>query len=199
MDATTIIAGLFVIMIFSSLGGGSPQQIRGMRYTEVAVAEIPDPNYLGVVGDDARERIEQFIGNYNKKVSALEATAMADSLMKYGSDYNVNPKLVASLIARESRFNKSAVSSAGAIGLGQLLPQTAEAMKIIDAFDIDQNIKGTTRYVRRLLDAWSGHPQQVVQALSSYLEGPNAINRNSGFTSHTKSYVEDILRIYQRI
>jgi soluble lytic murein transglycosylase-like protein len=113
--------------------------------------------------------------------------------------YNVNPKLVCALIARESAFNPRAVSSSGALGLGQLLPTTATALKIDNAFDPEQNIKGTTRYIRFLLDKWKAHPQQVSLALASYAEGHNALSRNGGYSVKTKGYVEDIINIYWKI
>lgn len=199
MDTTTaVVVFLFVMTILSSLGGKgySPPVPTEVVYTEVSIVEFPDPTYFEVVGEPARVQIGQYVSKHR---GPEEAEIITDSIMRYSQQYDLNPKLVAALIARESRFNPSAVSKSGAIGLGQLLPSTVEHLKIENPYDIDQNVKGTARYLKRLLDKFSGYSQQVSYALASYLEGPNAVSRQGGFTSHTKAYVEDILKIYQRI
>lgn len=207
MDATSaIITLIFVITIFSASTGGRvavPGFGGGESKVPVSatlnVQAVPDPYYISVSGDDAEWHIQQFIMKKNKNASYWDASMMASSMMKYGGVYNVNPKLVCALIARESAFNPKAVSSSGAKGLGQLLPATASALEIDDAFDPDQNIRGTTRYISFLLEKWKAHPQQVALTLASYAEGHNAISRNGGYSSKTKGYVEDIINIYWKI
>jgi len=207
MDAAgAIIVLIFVITIISSSTGGRiavPGLSGGPStvpiYSNINVEAIPDPNYIAIAGDNAQISIEKFILTYNKKTSYWDAGIMSASMIKYGSIYNVNPKLVCALIARESAFNVRSVSSSGAMGLGQLLPGTAQALEVEDGFDPEQNIRGTTRYIRFLLDKWKSHPQQVTLALASYVEGHNAISRNGGYSTKAKGYVEDIIRIYWKI
>ena len=124
---------------------------------------------------------------------------MASSMVKYGQQYNVNPKLIAALVCRESAYNPFAVSSSGAIGLGQLLPSTAKSLNVMNPYDIDENLMGTTRYVRLMLNRWKDHPQQVPLALASYAEGYGAVTRNGGYKESTKRYIEDIIRYYWKI
>lgn len=206
MDAAgAIVILIFVITIISSstggriavpgLGGEARVPIRA----NLNVEAVPEPTFIAVAGDDSQDGIEKFILKYNKKTSYWDASLMSSSMVKYGSMYNVNPKLVCALIARESAFNPRCVSSSGAMGLGQLLPATASALEIEDGFDPDQNIRGTTRYIRFLLDKWKSHPQQVTLALASYAEGHNAISKNGGYSTKTKLYVEDIIKIYWKI
>ena len=128
--------------------------------------------------------------------STDEAMTITDSIMRHSRTYNLNPKLVTALIARESKFNPRALSSSGAVGLGQLLPSTARGLDISDPYDIDQNAKGTVRYFKSLVDRFSG---KVSNAIAAYLDGPNAVSRQGGFSAKTKVYVEDILGIYQKI
>ena len=207
MDATAaIVVLIFVYTIFSaSLGGkvGLPVigggEAKVPLHTNLNVQALPDPDFISVSGENSQTNIEKFILKFNKKTSFWDANVMSSSMIRYGSMYNVNPKLVCALIARESAFNPRAVSSSGALGLGQLLPTTATALKIDNAFDPEQNIKGTTRYVRFLLDKWKAHPQQVSLALASYAEGHNALSRNGGYSVKTKGYVEDIINIYWKI
>jgi soluble lytic murein transglycosylase-like protein len=207
MDATgAIIVLIFVITIFSAstggrislpgLGGG---ETKVPIYTNLNVEAIPEPTFISVAGEDSQGSIERFILRYNKKTSYWDANLMSASMVKYGSIYNVNPKLICALIARESAFNPRSVSSSGAMGLGQLMPATASALEVEDGFDPDQNIMGTARYVRFLLDKWRSQPQQVTLALASYAEGHSAISRNGGYSTKTKGYVEDIIKIYWKI
>jgi soluble lytic murein transglycosylase-like protein len=209
MDAAgAIIILIFVVTIFSAStgkGGRGPVPRGGVGenkvpvYANLTVDAVPGPDYSVVAGEDSQGKIERFILHFNKNTSYWDANLMASSMVKYGSIYDVNPKLVCALIARESGFNPRSVSPTGAVGLGQLLPTTSTALEVEDRYDPDQNIKGTTRYIKFLCDKWKAHPQQVALALASYLEGHGAISRNGGYSTKTKEYVEDIIRIYWRI
>lgn len=219
MESTAaIIVILFVVSIFSSFGGNkgySPPStdappapaplkdlppIGAVSTKEVYKTAKPsgpiDPTYFAVVGENSRSSIENYISSYRKPA---EAADIADSIMKHSQAYQVNPKLIAALIARESRFNPRAVSSSGALGLGQLLPSTCKSTGVDNAFDIDQNVKGTVRYMKYLLGRFKDYTDQVSFALAGYLEGPNAVARNQGYKAHTRSYVEDILDVYNKI
>lgn len=206
MDAAgAIIVLIFVFTIMSASTGGRigvpglGGETRVPISSGLNVEAVPEPSFIAVAGDDSQGGIEKFILKYNKKISYWDANLMSSSMVKYGSMYNVNPKLVCALIARESAFNPRCISSSGAMGLGQLLPATASALEVEDGFDPEQNIRGTTRYMRFLLDKWKSHPQQVPLALASYAEGHNAISKNGGYSSKTKLYVEDIIKIYWKI
>ena len=208
MDAAAAIVTLiFVITIFSAATGGrvAVPGLGGGReatvpiYTNLNVDAVPDPYFFSVAGENSQNKIEQYILKHNKNTSYWDANLYATSMVKYGGMYNVNPKLVCALIARESAFNPRSISSSGAMGLGQLLPNTATALNVDDAFDPDQNIRGTTRYMKFLLEKWKSHPQQVPLSLASYAEGHNAITKNGGYSMKTKGYVEDIIRIYWKI
>lgn len=200
MDTTTgVIIFIFVVSILTSFGSNKgytppspPPPPTGAVYSEVTGVE-PDPTYFAVVGENARSSIENFILKYRSNDISY---SIADSIMRHSQAYDMNPKLVTALIARESKFNPRALSSSGAAGLGQLLPSTARNLDITDPYDIDQNVKGTVRYFKSLIDRFKG---KISSAIAAYLEGPNAVSQQGGFSSHTKAYVEDILSIYQRI
>jgi len=210
MDATgVLIVLIFVITIFStSTGGnlgfpGAPADKRVPIHANVNAEKIPESTFVSVAGQNVEEQIGKFILSYtsksSRKVTFWDASLMASSMVRYGGRYDVNPKLVCALIARESAFNPQAISSSGAMGLGQLLPKTAESLQVNNAFDPDQNIHGTTKYMRFLLDKWKSHPHQVPLALASYAEGHNGIERSGGYTMKSKFYVEDIIKIYWKI
>jgi soluble lytic murein transglycosylase-like protein len=208
MDSTTtVIVLLFVITILSSLGGNKgytppaseptpPSPPRPVTRPVTPSYGPVDPTYFAVVGENARVSIESFISKYR---NADESAAIAGSIMRHSNSFNVNPKLVAALIARESRFNPRAVSKSGAVGLGQLLPSTCKTVGIDDPYDIDQNAKGTVRYMKYLLDRFKGASDPVAFAIAGYLEGPNAVERNNGYSAHTASYIKDILDYYHKI
>ena len=197
--ATVAVVLIFVFSIFSGFGGnkcykqpsGPVFPVDKANYQTVLVGE-PAPGFSGG-GENARLAIQRQIAKYR---SPDEAAQIADSIMRHSQTYDLNPKLVAALMTRESKFNPHALSSSGAIGLGQLLPSTARGLKIDDPYDIDQNAKGTVRYIKSLVDRFNG---QVSNAIGAYLEGPNAVMRNGTYSDHTRSYVQDILTIYQGI
>lgn len=199
MDAATgLIIFVFVASIFSGFGnkGYTPPPASSapasVIYTQAATLE-PAADFSASAGPNTRAAIEKFILGFRR--SDLAAT-VAESIMRHGQAYDVNPKLITALIARESKFNPRALSSSGAAGLGQLLPSTAKGLGVDDAYDPEQNVKGTTRYFKSLIDRFPG---KASSAIAAYLEGPNAIKRNGGFTESTKTYVDDILTLYQKI
>ncbi len=207
MDASTaVIIALFVMTIFSSFGGvtapssknirPNPNVVRQADRTPIPTSGSINPYFKGVLPSSARSLIHKFILKYRKPHEAAEIT---NSIMIHSQKYNVNPKLVAALIARESRFNPRAVSSAGARGLGQLMPSTAKSLGITNAFNIDQNAKGTIRYVSYLLSRFKKKSKQISFALAGYLEGPNGVARKNGYSGQSQAYINDIFRYYRKI
>jgi len=127
--------------------------------------------------------------------SEEELTFIAQNIVKYSANYCIEPELAAALIARESGYYPRAVSRSGACGLGQMIPSTARNMGISDCFDVDQNVNGTLRYFRGLLDRWSGYDDQTDCALASYLSGPGNVSCGKGAqwqNGSTSRYLQDI-------
>ena len=106
--------------------------------------------------------------------------------------YNLPRDIFLSLIQQESRFNPTAVSPRGAIGLGQLMPATARELNV-DPRDPMQNLEGSARYLRRMLDQFG----DMELALAAYNAGPGRV-RQAGNTipniRETQNYVPSILR-----
>lgn len=209
MDATTgAIVLIFIISIFSGMGnnkGYTPPPApkfpvaaptvpapAGAIDTGVAVAP-PPAGFAAVDPVQTSAAINSYIQKYRSGDLAAEITG---SIMKHAQTYNLNPKLAAALIARESKFNPRALSSSGAMGLGQLLPSTAKGLGVENGFDIDQNARGTVRYLKSLIDRFSGN---VSAGVAGYLVGPNAVKRDGTISDHTRSYVEDIYKIYYKM
>lgn len=108
------------------------------------------------------------------------------------SRYNLSPDLIRSVIRAESNFQPTAVSSAGAMGLMQLMPDTARDLGVTNAFDVRQNVDGGARYLRQMLDRFKG---DLKQALQAYNAGPGAVEQYKGDVpfAETRQYVKRVL------
>ena len=128
----------------------------------------------------------------NQVVSDDVLDEVAYYIVLYSRSYCLEPELAASLIARESGFNPKAVSSTGAKGLGQMIDSTARSMGVEDPFDIQQNLKGSLGYLKKLFDKCEGRPNQADLALASYLQGPNAVAKHGRVPDSVKRYIREL-------
>jgi len=111
------------------------------------------------------------------------------------SRHNVDPNLVRALVKVESNFNPNAVSRKGAMGLMQLMPQTARQLNLKNPFDPQQNIDAGVRHLKQLLDSYNG---DVRLSLAAYNAGSGAVSRSRGIPrySETQNYVRRITNLY---
>jgi hypothetical protein len=111
--------------------------------------------------------------------------------------YRLDPDLVNSVIRAESGFNVRAVSPKGAQGLMQLMPGTASALGVQNAFDARDNIEGGARYLRELLERYDF---DLIKALAAYNAGPQRVEQYGGVPPYheTKAYVARIVRDFNK-
>jgi hypothetical protein len=108
-------------------------------------------------------------------------------------EYGVDKSLVKAVIRAESGYDPNAVSSKGASGLMQLMPKTAEGLKVSNIFDPKQNIRGGVRYLKFLLDTFKG---DVSLALAAYNAGLSRVAQYGGVPPfmETRNYVDKVLQ-----
>ena len=105
--------------------------------------------------------------------------------------HGLSPALVEAVAWQESRFNQTAVSRKGAVGVMQLMPGTSRVLGV-DPNDSSANIRGGTTYLASLLQRYNG---DVIKALAAYNSGPGAVDRHGGPPpfKETQAYVAAIL------
>lgn len=157
---------------------------------------------------DAADRFELALVSLNQgpdgaAVRAPRLQHMQEVADKYGKDIlratldtRVSPALVLAVIGIESAGQADAVSHAGAVGLMQLIPATAERFGVSDSTDPVQNIKGGVAYLDWLLKEFDNDP---VMALAAYNAGEGAVVANGGVPPYaeTRDYVPKVLAAWQ--
>jgi transglycosylase-like protein with SLT domain len=123
--------------------------------------------------------------------------ALMQMASKIARRHGVAEPLVHAVIEVESKYNPKAVSRAGAMGLMQLMPKTADKYSVADAFDPVQNVDAGVRYLKDLLERYSG---QVRLALAAYNAGEEAVERHGGIPPYreTIDYVRRVQRAAAR-
>ncbi|MBU2702011.1 soluble lytic murein transglycosylase-like protein [Sporomusaceae bacterium BoRhaA] len=108
----------------------------------------------------------------------------------------VDPKLAQAIARAESDYSPSAVSSAGAVGVMQLMPETAASLGVRDIQDPRQNIDGGVQYLKQMLTTFNG---DVSMAVAAYNAGPQAVKNYNGVPpySETQAYVQKVLSYYR--
>ena len=110
-------------------------------------------------------------------------------------EFGLDPALIKAVIRVESAFDPNAVSWAGAQGLMQLMPGTADLMNVRNVFSPKENIRGGSKYLRRMLDRFGGDKKL---ALAAYNIGPERVAKEKKVPKvrETQAYVKRVLQYY---
>lgn len=146
-----------------------------------------------------------FIQGRNKKLATGEAQQIAEAILAYSAYYGVDPRLVMALVLCESGFNPEAKSSAGAQGLGQLMPGTARGLGVSNSYDTEQNLYGTVKLLRGHLEKYTKQTgdsfEGLILALAAYNAGGGAVKRHGGVPPYkeTQNYVRKVIATYKQL
>ena len=130
------------------------------------------------------------------RAASVDRAEIDASIETHARRQQLDPDLVRAVIQVESAFQPWAESHKGAMGLMQLMPETARVLSVQDPWDPNDNVQGGTIYLRHLLDRFGG---RLELALAGYNAGPENVDRYGGIPpfEETRSYVEKVLRVYR--
>jgi hypothetical protein len=165
-------------------------------------ASTPKPTQISPLpsrgGEDRLITSKRAITYFNSRLTPQEVDTIANSIVNYSANAGIDPYLVIALVAAESRFNPNACSYKGAMGLGQLMPGTANGMGVGDPFDPVQNLAGAIRLLQGHLAKYQNQPYQVALALAAYNAGGGAVRKYGGIPPYreTQNYIWKVYEYY---
>jgi soluble lytic murein transglycosylase len=130
---------------------------------------------------------------YHASVSDQE---LEDAVARYAREYRLSPALLMAVMKAESDFNPTVISKAGAVGLMQLIPETAIRHGVRNLYDARENIAGGARHLRYLLDRFHGN---IRLALAAYNAGERKVDRYRQIPpfKETRTYVKKVMGFYR--
>ena len=158
-----------------------------------AAAQTPKEAVVHSAGSNgAANPFASYSVNSSLPVADQNLSSLIDAAAR---KYNVDPKLVSAVAEVESGGDQDAASSAGAVGVMQLMPDTAAALGV-NPYDKKSNSVGGAKYLRQMLDAFDG---DVRRAVAAYNAGPQAVKDYGGVPPYqeTQNYVNKVLDIYR--
>ena len=162
------------------------KQIRsiGKKLTNLVKANGRDNGIIVGCGDN--KHLSKQARIYNKPIKI------------YSRIYDVDEELIHAIVRQESCFNEGAHSRVGAIGLMQLMPQTALGLRINDPWNPEHNIQGGIKYIAEMLERFDGNYKL---AIAAYNAGPGNVNKYNGIPpfDETRNYVKKVYAEYQRL
>lgn len=194
----------------STLGDSAQNSIYQSMYQQALANQIADTSSFGIasliynslkkeVENLKTPKVQQPIDLKQNNYIPFKLNLPKDIMnvvQKASTIYKVPEKLILSVIKAESNFNPNAVSPKGAIGLMQLMPQTAQSLGVTNAFDPVQNIMAGTKYLSSLIQ----NLQSVPLALAAYNAGLGNVKKFDGIPpfKETVQYVQKVISYYEK-
>jgi soluble lytic murein transglycosylase-like protein len=145
---------------------------------------------------------KEWIAKHNPNRTEAEREAIVRWVLYYSAYYGVDHRLIFAVMKYESNFDPGCVSHAGAIGLMQLMPETARGLGV-DPWVVEDNIKGGIQELAGYLDEYAGRSnyEQCALALACYNAGPNRVKRAGGIPdiTETKNYVRRVTELFYEL
>jgi len=133
----------------------------------------------------------------SEKTGNKDKNDLKNLIEKYSKENGLDTSLINAVIQTESAFNNDAVSHAGAQGLMQLMPFTADRLGVDDPFDPEQNISGGTKYLKNMINRYGS----VELGLAAYNAGPESVDKYGGIPpfNETQNYVKKVLNLQKNL
>jgi soluble lytic murein transglycosylase-like protein len=178
---------------------GRMREIEALIYPAPAEEKEPSERFETVLEEVLDDPYEEFASAEDIEVpsSVAERLAMWEpDLVELSEKYGVDPELARAVMRVESGGNPNAVSSAGAIGLMQLMPATARGLGV-DPKNPRRNLEGGIKYLAQLADKYDG---DYVKTLAAYNAGSARVDSYGGVPPfpETQRYVKNVLALYRK-
>ena len=164
--------------------------------------KIEEENILPEEEDEIIPEVEESkkeaINLKSKMDLKAQSTNIDEIIETFSNKYDIDSDFIKAIIKQESGFNANATSKKGAMGLMQLMPNTAKSLGINDAYNPVENIEGGVKYLRGLLDKYNNNQEL---ALAAYNAGSGAVQKYGGIPPYkeTQNYVKSIMSAYSKV
>ncbi len=149
------------------------------------------------------------VRRWNRRLSEADVDRITTSILYFSDINSVDPRLPVAMIIAESDFDLYSTSHTGAMGLGQLMPETARGLGVTNAYDPVQNIGAAVHILRGHLDSYGGAPanagvipfSQIALTMAAYNAGPGAVRKYHGVPPYreTQRYVQRVAALYRQM
>ncbi len=149
---------------------------------------VISPNPVRATEEEPPEKDDDVV------VEEFEAGTTEEMLLSAAERHGVDPQLVKAIAIAESNMNQDEISEVGAIGVMQLMPETAASLGV-NPYDEAENIEGGAMYLKQMLDTFDGN---VPYAVAAYNAGPGAVQHYGGVPPYgeTQAYVGRVMDMY---
>jgi soluble lytic murein transglycosylase-like protein len=182
-------------LVYWSSKDGRWKPVPGASAASMQAARSAAKEVSQYFGHDSTQSANAKIVAANFRGHVASQDEIDNAVVMAAARHNVDPNLVRAVIKVESNFNSNAVSRKGAMGLMQLMPQTARSLNVKNPFDPEQNVDAGVRHLKQLLENYGG---DVNLTLAAYNAGAGAVARSAGVPhfAETQNYVRKITNLY---
>ncbi|SHE74303.1 lytic transglycosylase domain-containing protein [Caloramator proteoclasticus] len=198
---TEQIAQLLAVYLLQTAYASSNEQT-GMMFGAILDKMLESQNTLGGQAYQSNSKNSTEVFSDIKKIINDSPKDLDEAIKEVSRKYGVEEELIRAVIKQESGFNQNAVSKAGAIGLMQLMPSTAKSLGV-NPYDALENLDGGTRYLRNLLNSFSGNKALALAAYNGGIGrmkrlGVDTVEEISKMPTETRNYVNKVLKNYEQ-
>lgn len=185
-----------MVFVFEGLNGVL-RQVSDLNKHIEDIKQMPDR-----IEDDVRRSVNESLPDFaqvleEKKTESQSGRSLDQFVSQVSRTEGVDESLVQAVIRAESNFNPEARSKDGAIGLMQLMPDTARELGIENPENPRENIKGGVKYLGKMIDRYD----DLEKALAAYNAGPQAVDQHGGVPpfDETQNYVKKVLSTFRQL